>query len=293
MFSITVYLDLLFLLNWGMNWWLLWATGIVARRKVRLSALSLSAAIGSLAAFLWLLIPVSLPREILYKSLVAICMVQICFLPETFGLLARLSGSFVLLSSLLAGITYALALTGTARTGEALPRVGWYMVIGGPLLMTLPLKGLWAAVSRYFRRISHSTLFRFRLGEVVIEQEAELDTGNDLHEPLTYRPVVVLDFALVRDWLPLELRTVIHTWQESEQGLDNLPDWIIPRVSLIPFSSVSGTGVMMGLRPEYCELWAGGQWHKVDAVVGFAPGTIRLAGKAALLPLTIWPVEIG
>lgn len=219
-------------------------------------------------------------------------MVQLCFVPERFTSLVKLTTVFALLSTLIAGITYALALSGTAKTGEALPRIGWYLVIGGPFILTLPIRSLWAVISKYFRRSHDSTPFRFGVGGLLIEQESVLDTGNVLHEPLTYRPVVVVDFWTVRERLPPELSASVEAWHEGlAEGLDLLPHAFMERISLIPFSTVSGRGLMVGIRPEICELWSSGMWHKVDAVIGFSPGEAKLAGKTALLPYTVWPVD--
>lgn len=293
MFFITIYLDLLFLLNWGMNWWLLWATGVVMRRPTKSVNISLTAALGSLCAFLWLLIPLTLAREMLFKTIVATAMVQLCFVPERLTSLIKVTAVFVLLSALVAGITYALALSGTAKTGEALPRIGWYLVIGGPFALTLPVRSLWSVISKYFRSSYDSTPFRFGVGGGIIEQEAVLDTGNTLHEPLTYRPVVIVDFWTVRERLPPELGAAVQAWHEGiTEGLDSLPHALMERISLIPFNTVSGRGLMIGIRPEICELWSSGIWHKVDAVIGFAPVETKFAGKTALLPYTVWPVDI-
>jgi len=219
-------------------------------------------------------------------------MVQLCFVPDRLTSLVKLTTVFALLSTLVAGVTYALALSGTAKTGEALPRIGWYLVIGGPFVLTFPVRSLWVVISKYFRSSRDSTLFRFGVGGRLIEQEAILDTGNVLHELLTYRPVVVVDFWTVRERLPPELCTSIQAWYAGlTDGLDLLPHAFMERISLIPFNTVSGRGLMIGIRPEICELWASGIWHKVDAVIGFAPGEAKLVGKTALLPYTVWPVD--
>lgn len=281
---------MLFIINWGMNWWLLWGTAVVLRLPQRKWAMMLSAAVGSLAAFLWLLSPVSLGKEILLKLTVALGMIQLCYLPERLGALLKATGVFILLSALLAGTTYALALSGTSITGESTPRIMWYLLLGGPLILTIPLKSLWAGLSRYYHATTHSAPLRFRLGNYVVEQDAVLDTGNTLHEPLSYKPVVVVDFAAIREQLPQDLSSVVATWgQTSCCSLDMLPDILMERISLIPFYTVSGQSLMLGVRPDSCEIWTKGTWHRFDAVIGFAPGEAKLHGKTALLPYTVWP----
>jgi len=242
---------------------------------------------------LWLLTPVTLSRELAIKVVVAIAMLHLCYVPARLGDLLALTGVFVFMSAVVAGITYALALSGTSVTGEPISRIGWYFLIGGPLILTLPVRGTWAVISRYFRSAHQSALLRFAVGSSLIEQEAILDTGNSLHEPLSFRPVVVVDFHSIRDYLPKSLADAVIGWQSVEDmSLDSIPDSIMERISLIPYNTVAGSGMMMGVRPDYCELWVGRSWHRVDVIIGFASGETNLAGKTALLPYTVWPVEM-
>lgn len=285
---------MLFLMNWGMNWWLLWATGTALRRKIRPWVLSMSAAFGSLCAFLWLLIPATLGKELAIKSIVALAMVHLSFVPETLGSLLTHTGVFLGLSALCAGVTYALALTGSGMLGQVLPRVGWYLVVGGPLILTIPLKKLWTSLGRHFRMIEQTTRFRFYWGGLAIELKAALDTGNTLVEPLTYRPVVVLDTGVASEQLPLDLLYLCKHWQQyGTSCLESLPEHVMRCVTLIPYTNVSGSGLMLGIRPERCEIEVGGNWANVMAVVGFASGEIKLSGTGALLPLEIWPCAEG
>lgn len=290
----VVYVDLLFLMNWGMNWWLLWATGIALRRQMKPWVLSLSAAFGSLCAFLWLLTPATVGKELALKSIVALSMVHLCFVPDSLSSLLKHAGVFLVMSTVCAGVTYALALTGSSTLGEALPKISWYLVVGGPLILTLPLKKLWTSLGRHFRMIEQTTRFRFYWGGQEIELRAALDTGNTLSEPLTYRPVVVVDSSLVATQLPEDLLFLCQRWQEyGTSCLELIPDEVMRGITLIPYINVTGSGLMLGIRPERCEIETRGGFRTVVAVVGFAPGGARLSGTGALLPLEIWPLEQG
>ena len=288
---IVVYFDLLFLLNFGMNYWLLWATAILARRRVRPWQLCGSAALGAVAAFTWVLVPLTFTRELILKGVVAALMVALCFRPVTVSTLLKQTATLVALSAFSAGVTYAAALSHTS-SGLSPPSVGWYLVAGGPLLLSLPLRRMWSYLAACVRVIEAAGRFRFRVDGTTVELDAVLDTGNTLVEPFTCRPVVVVDTSLVAEHLPPRLREAIERWQEGDgEQISRLPDGVIGRVTLIPYTTVAASGLMLAIRPEVCEVESRGGWHAIEAVVAFAVGEVRLTGKGALLPRALWPLS--
>jgi stage II sporulation protein GA (sporulation sigma-E factor processing peptidase) len=284
---------LLFLLNFAMNWWLLWGAAILLRKQVRNGVLCAGAAFGAASALAVPFVPLCLAGELVLKVAVAATMVAWCFRPAGLMVLVRHTVVFFALSTFSAGITYAAALSTTA--GEALPRVEWFLVAAGPLLASLPLGRLWSSLAACFRAVESARRFRFCLGGAggtAIELEAVLDTGNTLLEPFTFRPVVVVDTALVVEQLPPRLAEVILVWQEGNmEHLPPLPDDMICRVTLIPYSTVAAGGLMFAVRPEVCEVESKGVWYACEAVVAFAVGDVRLAGRGALLPRALWPLS--
>jgi len=230
-------------------------------------------------------------REVVLKGAVAGTMAGLCFRPKSWLNLLKYTALLLALSAFSAGITYALALSGTTA-GEAFPSVGWYLIASGPLLLSLPLKRMWSSLAVCFSAVEVARRFRFRLGGATIELTAVLDTGNTLLEPFTFRPVVVVDTSAVVEHLPPELRQAIVHWQAGDGGkLCALPDSIIGRVTLIPYTTVAASGLMFAVRPELCEVESKGAWQAIEAVVAFAVGEVRLCGRSALLPHALWPLS--
>lgn len=273
-----------------MNLWLLWATALLLRKRARLWVLCGGAAFGAVCAFVGLVIPLTLTRELILKGVVAATMVAFCFRPNTWWALITQTAIFVALSAFSAGLTYAAALSSTG--GDGWPLVHWYLVAASPLLATLPLKRLWSSLAACFRATDAAGRFRFRLGGATVELEAALDTGNTLLEPLTYRPVVVVDTALAAEQLPALLRGAVERWQEGDATqIIPLPDSLMCKVTLIPYTTVAASGLMLAIRPDSCEVESRGTWYTFEAVVAFAVGDVRLAGKGALLPQALWPLS--
>lgn len=292
MFVLVIYLDSLWLLNWAMNWWLLWATAKTLRRQAPRARLMWAASLGAMSSLLWLLLPG--PTWVLFslKVVVAIAMVNCCFTPRGLRQCLEHTGVFLLISALCAGLTLGMALFGVGGVSEALPSMGWYIVVGGPILMTLPVQRLWANLGRQFRHSEQSARFEFVLQGISVSLLGLLDTGNVLLEPLSYRPVVVVDAEAISDLLPEELLSLVYQWDKlGETLLDSLPDWLASRLTLIPYTAVAGGGMMVGIRPDSCSILVKGSWHPVDAVIGFAPLEFAAGEKFALLPAEVWPMD--
>ena len=290
MFVLVVYLDSLWLLNWAMNWWLLWATAKTLRRHAPSARLMCVAGLGAMASLLWLVL--SGPTWLLFslKLVVATAMVNSCFPPRGLAQCLEHTGVFLAVSALCAGLTLGMAFLGVGGVGEALPSIGWSIVVGGPILMTLPLQRLWANLGRQFRHSEQSARFEFVLQGTKISLLGLLDTGNVLLEPLSYRPVVVVDAKSIPDLLPEELLSLVYQWDKlGETLLDSLPDWLASRLTLIPYTAVAGGGMMVGMRPDSCSILVKGSWRTVDAVIGFAPLEFAAGEKFALLPAEVWP----
>ncbi|MBT9158713.1 MAG: Sporulation sigma-E factor-processing peptidase [Firmicutes bacterium] len=271
----VVYLDFLWLLNWGMNWWLLWATAKALRRRVSLEWIMLVAGGGAVVSLVWLLITSPLWVEALLKMLVAIIMVRYTFSPKGVWQTVEITLLFMLISTICAGVSLALALLTSRGLPESWPEVSLFIVLGGPLLMTMVMQRLWSSVGGYLRRAEQSAKFRFVLQGAVVELFGILDTGNVLVEPITYRPVVVVDAQSVKDSLPLGLMALLAQWDElSEKSLHFIPDALATRLTLIPFTAVAGGGLMVGIRPDSCSILVHGAWRGVDAVVGFSPSEL-------------------
>jgi len=246
---------------------------------------------GAVVSLVWLLITIPLWVEPFLKMLVAIIMVRYTFLPKGVWQTVEITLLFMLISTICAGVSLALALLTSRGLPESWPEVSWLIVLGGPLLMTMVMQRLWSSVGGYLRRAEQSAKFRFVLQGAVVELFGILDTGNVLVEPITYRPVVVVDAQSVKDSLPLGLMTLLAQWDElSEKSLHFIPDALATRLTLIPFTAVAGGGLMVGIRPDSCSILMHGAWRCVDAVVGFSPREYAGGERLALLPATLWPV---
>jgi len=265
--------------------------GKILRKRIRLRMLMLVAGVGAIMSVVLLLQSTSFWVSNSLRLLVAFAMVSGVLSTKGVWQTLALVMLLVLLSSLTAGVTLALSATNLRFVSDTWPKVSWYLVLIGPILLTFPVQKLWSSLERLLRSKIQSARFRFVLLGAAVELFGVLDTGNLLVEPLTCRPVVVVDAHSIEECLPPALMVLLARWESlGEKSLQLMPDELVTRLTLIPFTAVAGGGLMVGIRPDSCCILIGKEWSEVDAVIGFSPRKYAEGEKLALLPATVWPV---
>ena len=150
----------------------------------------------------------------------------------------------------------------------------------------------WGAVHRQaMARVCQVPLV-LELGHISLETEAFLDTGNHLRDPVTRRPVVVVDYSLVREALTPAARAFIEAVADGG-ALPQLPpeDPWLPRMRVIPYRSVQRrSSLMPGLRADRISLGRGAHAvSHVSVVVGLeVAGGLANEECHALVPPALW-----
>ncbi|HHW26878.1 MAG TPA: sigma-E processing peptidase SpoIIGA [Firmicutes bacterium] len=269
-----IYVDVLFAVNMAVNYIILLATGKLAGRAVKPLRLCLSSASGALYAGLALVFPSSLAFSLPARIAFGIFMVALAF-PGLRGVgLFTVVASFFLCSALTAGTAYALLQSGANRAlrasllGGTDPSVHWWMVAFS--LAALSAFPVLAKAGGYHPgRPLPLMNMELVIGGQTLGLTALVDTGNNLRDPVSGLPVVVVDWESLRKVMPDEVYTFFQsTWDRIPSCLADSP--IGRRLRLIPYESLSGKkGVLPGFRPDRLILTEKGR-RKVlkNAIVG-------------------------
>lgn len=250
-----MYVEDLLALNFMMNVSLLYLTARLAGKKpsrLRLFAGGLFAAFYSLIIF-W-------PQALVAytwagKLVVSVLLVTFTFRPRRVVELARLCGAFFLASFFLAGTIFALYFFGSApsmvRGGIFYltpPRPG--MLFTGILVAFLLISGVW----HFSERVRKSKEWRYRLllrnggKEVVVS--AFVDTGNQLRDPISGKPLCVASYGAIKELLPLALQTAYQAGGDPIAALCALSGEEAGFYSVVPFRSLENAGMLVTFRPE-------------------------------------------
>lgn len=284
-----MYLEDILALNFLMNVSLLYLTARLTGRntaKVRLCAGGLLAALYSLVIFL--------PAAVVAyswagKMAASVLIVFVTFRPRRVVETLRLCGAFFLASFFLAGTVFALYFFGSAPAmvqGGVFyivpPKPG--MLFSGVLIAFLLLGGIW----HFSERQRKSKELRFRVlirgGDGQVSAKALVDTGNQLRDPLSGRPLCVASYRALSGLLPAVLREAYEQGNDPVAVLGDLPCEVPARFGVVPFRSLENSGMLVTYRPDAVTVeGACGLEQRDDLVFALTAKPLSLDGDAEIL----------
>lgn len=254
-----------------MNFFILWLTGKILRENPSLKRIFVAATFGAVYLILASSIQFSWLVNSFTMILVFIGMVFIAvYNSGNYIFCARYTGVMILVAFASGGAILGLGHNQTLI--EHMPIVNINMLIFGAVLITL----LFYYLHSYLKQNILKKDFLMPLVISIEGREVEIiglvDTGNQLVEPLTGHPVIVVESSALIELLPEKIQEVL---QQGDVRLDNLieifsDDRWNKRLRVIPFSSVgNASGMMMGVRPDkvilYCQ---GKKISEKDTIIG-------------------------
>lgn len=247
----VIYVDELAVLNALIDYCLLAATAQLGGLPVRRPRLALAAALGGLYAAAMLIF--SGAAWLPVRLTVCVCLVWAAFGRRS---LLRRSVLFGAVSFGFAGVV----LLASELSGRALYRAGVYR-------LTVPLRVLllaaavgWAVSGLLFRgsarhgflqRDTRTLILSFCGRETQVT--ALCDTGNELTDPATGLPVLILEPAAAERLLPPELSWLVRelTVNNASALLPRIPSGLRLRFRLIPYRSLGCPGgLLLAFRPD-------------------------------------------
>jgi len=275
----TVYLDEALLGNALLNLAILWLTARFCFLPRLLWRLAVSALLGAVyAVMLFFPVPAFL-AGLPTKVCVSLLMLAVAFAPLPIRRLGAAAAVFYLASFGLGGLVFGLGYLVSGDNVAAslygfveVPRRYLWPVIAGVLVITwLVGRSGGAFLRRRLARGLFHVPVRITLYGRSLVVGALVDTGNQLADPLTNHPVVVMELDAVQKLLPGELRQALERDEEPDfqKILAGLGDrrWAT-RLRLIPFQSLGRThGLLLGFRPDQLEIAYGREVVRVQDVV--------------------------
>ncbi|MGI6631949.1 MAG: sigma-E processing peptidase SpoIIGA [Bacillota bacterium] len=253
-----VYIDVLFLTNFVVNYLILLAAGRLAGRHVLRWRLALAAVAGAAYAASALVIPLTAAYSLPARLAFGFFMVALSY-PEARGAaLVTVTVSFFLCSAITAGTALALQAysvrfltAGSMFSPE--PLVQWWVIAAS--LVILSAFPVLARLGGY-RAGKPLPLMALELevGGKKLGLTGLVDTGNNLRDPVSGLPVIVIDWEALQSVMPGEVFAFfLSTWDSVPASLPETP--IGRRLRLIPYESLSGKkGVLPGFRPDWLAL---------------------------------------
>ncbi|KUO52475.1 MAG: hypothetical protein APF76_05425 [Desulfitibacter sp. BRH_c19] len=287
-----LYLDVLFLVNLTMDFVLIWATARFTGFSTSFKRIILAALTGALYS-----VTVYFPAlhtsfsSLLIKLLFSIVMIYIAFYPLSLRKMMQALAYFYFIVFAAGGAMLATVyLANTDHTIQAV-LTGKFSIIE-PLGYNWLLAAMVAAlvVGRYGTRFIRQNFLKnilyvpviICIGDQRIALKTLVDTGNQLTDPITSKPVMIAELEALKSIIP----EVIYKELEENKDFDinstitclsetNL----ISRLRVIPFNSIGEQkGMLVGIRPDSIIIVHNDKTIKIkDIIVGIY--NYRLSSK--------------
>lgn len=284
----TIYIDVVLIENLIMNYIILLATGVILKTKIKHLRLIVSGLIGAIYTILTYIVTIEIYSNFLFKLLLSIIMIFVAFYPQTMKQMWKDLVVFYLTSFVFGGAAFALIYV--IKPQDILMKNGLFL--GTYPLKTVVLAAIvaFAIILATFKiiksKISKKDIYKdikIKMEESEINLKAMLDTGNMLKDPITGKPVIVVEKSVLYEVLPKELLDNIEKilGGDLENISIDIKDKYIKKLKFIPFSSLGRqNGMLVGIQPTYVEIIdEQDTFKKEDVIVGIYENSFTKDGK--------------
>ncbi len=274
----TVYIDLLFLINFSMDFLCFYISSRILSLRLRPLRICIAATVGGLYSGAALFLSVGGFWSLLIDISVCFLMCLIVYLGKEKDVLLCVL-LYLAVSMALGGFMTAIFnLLREAGFGEGVNVESEEGISVWLFALIALLSGFFTLLGGKFFRKRASV----RKAEVKIfweGKEAKLsalvDSGNLLCEPISGRPCVAVDISALRGFLPEELLSLSLSGALSRLG------YVSPKyaksIGMIPTQTATGEGLLLSVRADKIEIDAGRGYYEADALLALC----RLDGKEA------------
>ena len=250
----SIYLDIILLENLLMNYIILFATGIVMKRRIKHTRIIISSLIGSVYAILIYLKVTTIASNIIMKITLSISMVWLAFSEENYKMLLKDLLMFYLVSFIFGGCSFALIYF---ISPENVKMNNGVLVGLYPLKVTL-IAGVVAfvVIQIAFKMTKNKLSTNDMLCQIEIYFDGKkekvkmlIDSGNMLKDPINGYPVIVVERDKIVKILPEKLIQFLTKIEGGE--VLNTQNEYMSKIRLIPFASLGKqNGMLVGIKVE-------------------------------------------
>lgn len=259
----VIYVDLVFLINFIFDFILLLTLNIALKRYAKMYRLVFSALFGSIT-LISLFIKISSIGLFILKVFMAIIMCLIAFgyknIKYTFYNVLYLFMESIILGGFLyyLNIEFAYNHEGLMFYNNGLKINYLFLIILAPLSLFVFIKSLKALreIKNYYYKV-----------EIVLSNNdhifltAFLDTGNKLVDPITNKPIIIINRKKIKS--DLNIRSPMY----------------------VPFNSLNNHGLLECIKPKYIII----NKHKLtNYLIGLSDSSFKLNGVDCLLNYQVW-----
>lgn len=265
------YVEYVFAENFIIDFILLFVTGKLIKRIIIYKRLIIASIIGALYVILTAYVGKDFMTYFIVKFSVSVLMIMIAF--DTKGVLLniRVILCFYITSLIMVGVITALYyLTYDRLTVNA--------IVISLFIGYLALHFFFKEIKQRVEKSNFKRTIVINIGEKTKSIQAFVDTGNELSEPMTGKPVVVVNMESIKSLLNEELyHNILMFYENKETNLEKLfNENSNYNLRLIRYHTISSKGDMMiCIKPDAIVVKNSGEsFIAADALIGLYPKKI-------------------
>lgn len=271
----TIYLDIVFLENFILNYIIILSTAIISKSNIRINRIIIASIIGGIYSILNYIVEYSFFSDLIIKILISIIMVIVSFGDFKIAKVFKQTVFFYLVSFTFGGIAFMIIFTLKPEN---------IIIKNNHFIGTYPLKIAVLSGGVGFIIISIiSQIIKNKKGLILYDLEiyykgrikkikTMMDTGNLLKEPITKADVIIVEKDSLKEIVSENILNNISNIIVDINYLTNIHEY---NFKLIPFSSLGNeNGLLIGFKPDYIKIYADSIHVRDDVIIGIYNGKL-------------------
>ncbi|NMB08161.1 MAG: sigma-E processing peptidase SpoIIGA [Tissierellia bacterium] len=267
-----VYIEYLLMENILINYIILYVTKRITRTKTSKLRLFVSALVGSIYTLIVFFPSLKFMGKFLIKFSISILMIILAFNPERFQQFIKQISTFYMVSFIFAGAIIGIFYIinnnsySTRFSFENLNELLCFLIIGIGIAIILIIYIL-RFYQKRMNKENYLTPIAIGLKDKEVNLVALIDTGNSLKEPISQRPVIIVEYSALETILPQSIRNMYINNEELDLStigkiMEEIGDDI--RLRLIPFKSIGNeSGILIGFKPDSIKIYLENEVRKI------------------------------
>ncbi|ABP66545.1 peptidase U4, sporulation factor SpoIIGA [Caldicellulosiruptor saccharolyticus DSM 8903] len=272
-----IYADVYILENLVINYFIFLITAYITRTNVSSFKILFTSILASLYSLLQFYPPMQFLYSIFGKIIVSVIFVYLTFWPKKFFIFLRQLLSFYLVTIMFGGMVFFLYyITKSSFVIDVQVKLKNVLIALGCSLIVFKLS--YELILKRMYKESLIRYIKFKINDAEYNCTAYVDTGNNLKEPFSGRPVVIVERNLLREkGNPADI---------SAQNLEELQKHLGHKIVLIPYNSIGQEhGVLIGVIPDEFYISENrNTWTKRDVAIALYDKKISNRYSALLGP---------
>ncbi len=242
----TIYLDIIWLLNFLIDLLLLMLTSFVLKKRTTKKRLVLGALFASMYIFFLFYPGGEFMTHPIMKGIYSIFIILIAFRFQHIqsfvqALLMFYFVNFAVGGGLI-GLHFFLQVDQSFIQGTFATRgnqfgspISWLFVVVGFPLMIFYAKNRFDALESVKIRYDETMDVHLEIDEEIYEFKGFIDSGNQLTDPFSQKPIMILDMTKLSTRLPEDF---VQLSKRKPENLTDIPDHYAGRISLVPYRTI-------------------------------------------------------